>query len=267
MLPWIHIFLAILAYILFALLASVVTRKIGGNLKEMEGRSSQPILVIGAIANLCVLGITLLLLRFLDGRPISSLGLSFSSRDSNFSIVVIAAISAFAVIFIGLLSRTGRFQVGTHRPVKDLAGIMGMATVLAVLLVVALQEEVLYRGYITLNLLSYGPVVVIIVSTTLFAAIHLFTNRANFYQIVSWLLVGAVLSYAYLVSGSIWVPTVIHFATDLINVVVFSIVGQYSLFTISPSLTELHRAAYRVPYAVVLVVTLLAFYGPAIRIV
>ena len=39
-LPWIRIFLAVLAYILFALLASVIVRRIGKDLKEMEGRSS-----------------------------------------------------------------------------------------------------------------------------------------------------------------------------------------------------------------------------------
>jgi hypothetical protein len=72
LLPWIHIFLAILAYILIALLASAITRKLGGNLKEMEERSSPRVLVTGAIANLCVLAITLMLLRFLDGQPVGS---------------------------------------------------------------------------------------------------------------------------------------------------------------------------------------------------
>ena len=266
LLPWIHIFLAIFAYILIALLASVTTRKIDGNLKEMKERSSPRVLVVGAIANLCVLATTLMLLRFLDGRPVSALGFSFSSQDLIFTIVSIAAIFALAVAFIGFLRRTGRCQVEMHSPVKDMAGTWAMIAGLTVLLIVAIQEEVLFRGYITLNLLSYGPVVIIIVSTILFVAIHLLTNRTNFYQIVSWFLGGAVFAYAYLISGSIWVPIMLHFATDTINMVVFDIVGQYSLFTISPSLGERRRAAYRATYAVVLVVAFIVFYGLHIKI-
>lgn len=266
LLPWVHIFLAIFAYILIALLASVITRKVGGNLKEMGERSSPRVLVIGAIANLCVLTITLVLFRFLDRQPVSSLGFSFSSKDLIFTIVTIAAIFALAAAFIGFLRRTGRCQVETHTPVKDMAGTGAMIAVLAVLLIVAIQEEVLFRGYITLNLLSYGPVVVIIVSTILFVAIHLLTNRTNFYQIVSWFLGGVVLVYAYLISGSIWVPIMLHFATDMINMVVFDIVGQYSLFTISPSLGERQRAVYRATYAVVFVVAFIVFYGVHVKI-
>ena len=266
LLPWIHISVAILAYILIALLASVITRKAGGNLKEMEERSSPRVLVIGAIANFCVLAITLMLFRFLDGQPVSSLGLSFSSQDLVFAIVTIATIFALAVAFIGFLRRTGRYQVQTQAPVKDMAGTSAMIAVLAVLLIVAIQEEVLFRGYITLNLLAYGTVVVIIVSTILFVAIHLLTNRTNFYQIVSWFLGGVVLVYAYLISGSIWVPIMLHFATDVINMIVFDIVGQYSLFTISPSLGEHQRAAYRVTYAMVLGVAFIVFYGVHLKI-
>ena len=80
LLPWIRIFLAVFAYIVIALLASAIVRKIGQNLKEMEGRTSPQVLFVGAITNLCVLGTTLLLLVFLDKRTISSLGILFRIR-------------------------------------------------------------------------------------------------------------------------------------------------------------------------------------------
>lgn len=77
---------------------------------------------------------------------------------------------------------------------------------IVVLLIVAVQEEVLFRGYITLNLISYDPVVIIAVSTILFTAVHFLTNKVNIYQIMAWLLAGAVFSYSYLVTKSIWIP-------------------------------------------------------------
>ena len=176
-------------------------------------------------------------------------------------------IVALALALIQWLRRTGRSRVSSHQPVKDPSGLPGLIVLILVLFIVALQEEVLYRGYITLNLLDRGPVVIILASTLIFAAIHLLTNRANFYQILSWLISGAIFAYAYLISGSIWVPIVIHFATDLTNVLLFNIVGQLSFFTITPAPTDRHRALVRAAYAILQLAVLLAFYGPALKLV
>ena len=266
-LPWFHIFAGVLVYIIFALLASFVTRKAGGNLKELSGRTSQLVILIGALTNLLVLIATLLLLAFWVGLPLSDLGLSFRSRDLFVSIIGVAAMAALALALILWLHRTGRSRVRSQPPVKDLSGLPGLIVGVLVLFIVALQEEVLYRGYITLNLLDSGPFVIILVSTLVFAAIHLLTNQANFYQILSWLISGTVFSYAYLTSGSIWVPIVIHFATDLTNVFVFNIVGQFSFFTITPIPTDRQRAVVRIIYAILLLATLLAFYGTAMKLI
>ena len=260
-LPWLRIFVGVLVYIIFALLASFVTRKAGGNLKEMAGRTSQMVILVGALTNLLVLIATLLLLVFWVGLPLNALGITFRNRDFFVSIIGVVAIFGLDLALILWLSRTGRSHIRTHTPVKDLSGLPGLIIGVLVLFIVALQEEVLYRGYITLNLLDSSPLVIILVSTLIFALIHLLTNHANFYQILSWLISGAVFSYAYLASGSIWVPIVIHFATDLTNVFVFNIVGQFSFFSITPVPTDRHRAVVRIIYATLLLAILLAFYG------
>jgi membrane protease YdiL (CAAX protease family) len=266
-LPWIRIFLAVFAYIVIAILASMIVRKVGKDLKEMGSRTSPRVLFVGAITNLCVLVTTILLLLFLDRRPIQSLGILFSNKDLAFATIGAIAIFIFATAFVGLLNWSGRFQVSPNKPLKDSNETANFLGGVIVLLIVALQEEVLYRGYITLNLLSFGPVVVIVVSTIIFAAIHLLTNRGSLYQILSWLVSGAVFSYVYLISGSIWVPVVLHFATDLTNLLIFNIVGQFSLFKISPPVTARPLATFRVASVMVLVGILLAFYGATIRLV
>ena len=266
LLPWIRIFLAVFAYIVIALLASAIVRKIGQNLKEMEGRTSPQVLFVGAITNLCVLGTTLLLLVFLDKRTISSLGILFSNKDLAFATIGAVTIFILAAAFVGLLKQSGRFQVNPNQPLKNFSEAVNFFGGVIVLLIVALQEEVLYRGYITLNLLSFGPIVVIVVSTIIFTAIHLLTNHSNLYQILSWLVTGAVFSYVYLITGSIWVPVVLHFAIDVTNMLVFNIVGRFSLFEISPKVTARPMASFRVASAVVLVGVLLALFGTAIRL-
>jgi membrane protease YdiL (CAAX protease family) len=266
-LPWIRIIVVTLTFIFFAVLASRLIRKAGGNLKEMKNRTSRRILVVGTVANLSVLAVTLLFLKFIDGRQIAALGFMFSVKEMAFSTVGTVMTFTLAILFIGLLGYSSRFRVRLQKPLKNHAQLTGLGGSLFVLLVVAIQEEVLFRGYITLNLLLYGPVVVIIVSTILFSAIHLLTNRFSFYQILSWLLIGAFLSYAYLISGSIWVPIILHFAIDATNMVVFNIVGKYSIFKIIPAVTEQNRAIYRIVYTAALLTVLLVFYAPSIKLV
>ncbi len=265
-LPWLRIALGILTYIVIALGASYFIRKVGEDIKSFKGRSSLLVLAIGMIANLCILFVTILLVRFLDRRSLAALGLSFSNRDAVFSTTAILVICGLALAFILYLNKTGKNQIGIQSPLKGSTGKWGGLAVWATLLVVALQEEVLFRGYLTLNLLNFGPLVIIAVTTLIFAGIHVLTNRVNFYQFSGWLIGGAVLSFAYLITGTLWVPVLLHFATDMINVLFFDIMGEFSLFEINPSLNAEHRIGYRVMYALALVIALLVFFGPSLSI-
>ncbi|MGD8427588.1 MAG: type II CAAX endopeptidase family protein [Balneolaceae bacterium] len=265
-LPWLRITAAIIVYVIFALLALIVTSKMDIDLKKMESRTSVPILFIGAFANLCILGIILLLLTFWDGHPLGSLGLSFLTKDFLYSAIGIGLIFFAAVIFIYLVQASGRATLTFEKPAKDQSDMIGLIGGIVTLFIVALQEEVLYRGYITLNLLQYSPAIIIIVTTILFTVIHLITNRGGFYQILSWLMGGALFSYIYLITGSIWVPILLHFATDLNNMLIFNIAGRFSFFRISPAITKRQLAFYKIVTSLMLVAILLALYGPSFNL-
>jgi membrane protease YdiL (CAAX protease family) len=260
--PWLHILLALIAYFVVAILASVAVRKTGGDLKSMEERSSPRILLIGAAANLGVLAIVLLLLVIVDGLPISALGLTLTSTDLIGALTAAFATVVLAVAYVGWLSKSGQIQVKPQQPASSRAGIRKMGLGLLVLLVVVLQEEVLYRGYVVLNVQSLGALAVILISTLIFVLIHFLTNRVNRFQVVSWTVSGLVLAAAYLASGSIWVPVILHYATDLTNVLVFNITGQSSLFAISPALSEQQRAVYRGVYGMAVMAIFLLFLAP-----
>ena len=264
--PWLRIVLGVLIYIAFALGASVAIRKAGQDVKEMQGRSSLMILNIGSITNLCVLVVILLLVRFLDRQPLGALGLGFNARQIAFSIVAVIAICLLALAFVMVLKWMGKIQFRARSPVTGAAGMKGMFAGWIMLLAVALQEEALFRGYLTLNLRGYGAVVILTVTTLVFAGIHVLTNRVSLTQFIGWLIGGAVLGYAYLLTGSIWVAIVLHFVTDMINVLVFDILGEHSVVAITPVLTANHRAVYRIGYALVLVAALLVFFGPTLAI-
>lgn len=55
---------------------------------------------------------------------------------------------------------------------------------LLVLLIIAVLEKVLYRGYVFLNLHLFGSIVFLGGSTLIFVLIHFLTNRVNLHQIL-----------------------------------------------------------------------------------
>ncbi len=259
--PYLHIFVAICVYFSFAILASLVARKAGINLKEMAARTSSTLLWIGAAANLAALLVILLLIRVLDHRPVSLIGVSITRKDILFSLIAVAGTFVLATFYVIWLMRRGKFQVTAHGPVQGKGGLLNLVAGLLVVFIIAAQEEVLYRGYIFLNLKQFGPVVFLVVSTLIFVLIHFLTNRVNLHQILSWLLSGLVLAVAYLISGSIWVPIFLHFAIDATNVLVFNITGQYAFFDILPPLTERDRTFYRLVYGMIMLAAILFTYG------
>jgi uncharacterized protein len=260
--PYIRILIAICLYFAFAVSASLIAQKTGINLKDMKGRTSPQLLLIGAAANLGALIAILLLLIFVDGKTVSALGVAIRPKDYVFSILAFITTFLLAVVYISFLKRRQLFQISVHKPTQGIGGAFNLIAGLFVLFLVAIQEEMLYRGYVFLNLAKFNPLVILAASTLIFTLIHFLTNRVNLHQILSWLLSGLILGGVYLVSGSIWVPIVVHFAIDATNVLIFNITGQYSLFTISPQLTERDRTVYRLVYEIAMIVFLLAVYGP-----
>lgn len=261
-LSWFHILLALVAYFVAAVLASVVVRKIGGDLKSMAGRSSSRVLVIGAVANLGVLVIVLLLLTLVDGLPISALGLTLTTTDLIGALLGAVMTIGLALAFVGWLNTSGKIQIRRQPFTSNRTGWANLSLGWLVLFIVVLQEEVLYRGYVILNLRAMSAAAQLFISTAIFVLVHFLTNKVNRFQVISWVVSGLVLGGAYLISGSLWVPIVLHYATDLTNVMIFNITGQSSLLAISPALSEKQRAIFRGVYGVAMAVILVLLFSP-----
>ncbi len=258
-LGWVRIAVLVVVYLTVALLASAAIRRRGSDLRDMEARSSSFPLIVGAAGNVLVLAATLAFLALVDGRPLSSLGLGFGHRDLLFSMAAAVLTPASAGLFLMVLRRLRLVQVQPRALSRHHA--RGLLAVAGVLLAVALQEEVLYRGYVTLNLLTYGAPTVIVASTLIFTLIHFPTNRVTRPQVVSWLLGGLVLGWSYLASGSIWVPVILHFGIDMTNVVALGVVGDLALVDLSRPISARDRAMYRLGYAALIGSALFVVYG------
>ena len=255
-----RVLLAVAIFIGFALLASVTARRLGANHRDMETRTSTAMLAVGLVANVAVLGCILAIIGFVDRRPLSSLGLTLTGHDAVVLAFAVAVTVALAAAFIAVRRVSGAVRV--RRADADAADSRrGAMAVVAVLAVVALQEEVLFRGYITLNLLPFGWPAVVLASTGLFVGVHLLTNKTSTAQVLSWSVSAAILVLPYLLSGSIWVPVVLHLVTDVLNVVAFGIVGRYAVVVVTPPLSERARTTYRVIAGVAMAALFFVGYG------
>lgn len=260
--PWLRVGIAVAGYLVAAVGASMLIKRVGANHKDMAARTGRAVALIGLVTNLLVLGLVLLMVSFLDRRPLGDLGLGVDARDLGVIAASLVVISVLAALYLLRLRASGASDVTRRRAAPGSApDATGGLLIVLVLVAVALQEEVLFRGYVALNLLQYGWAVVAVTSTVVFAAIHLLTNHADAAQVTSWLVGGALFVVAYLVSGSLWVAIVLHLAADLTNVVAFGIVGRYTPWTIEPPPSGAWRASYRAVSSAALALVLLVGYG------
>jgi len=252
---------AVAVYFIFAAVSAVLVRRFGGNLKEMKGRSSGIVPLIGMLANLAILGIVLVLFHTLDGRQLSRLGIRFGASDLLFTATSVIMVVGLAVIYVHVIARFGGLQIEKNSFFAKTDALRGVALAVLLLIAVSAQEEVLFRGYIVSNLRSMSTPWIVLIASVIFAVIHVPTNKVGAAQLVSWLLGGLLLTSVYVVSGSIWVAIVLHFAIDFTNVLVFNIAGQNSLYRFTPPLSVAQRTWFRLIQTVATLAVLLAFYG------
>ena len=116
---------------------------------------------------------------------------------------VVVALAVAAVATFGKLTFT------TTLSAHSLARV---ALVLLVLLMGSLAEELIFRGYPFQRLVeAIGPGGAILVFSTLFALVHLMNPGASFWGLMNTVMIGVVLSLAYLRTRALWLPWGFHF--------------------------------------------------------
>jgi membrane protease YdiL (CAAX protease family) len=162
--------------------------------------------------------------RFFDKRTFSSLGLSFKTvwvKD------IIAGIS-IAAIMMGSIFTIAYFLNWIN--VKSFAwesdgiptAVMQTVIWLTIFVLVGWQEELLSRGYHLQNLadginITWG----VILSSLVFAVLHIFNPGASWISTFGILLAGLFLSLGYILTKQLWLPIGLHIGWNFFEGVVF----------------------------------------------
>ena len=120
--------------------------------------------------------------------------------------IVGMALTGLAVAPIAIWGNASiHFHVGLHQ-------LPRAGAVLFVLVVGALGEELMFRGYPFQRLEEgIGAIGAIAVFSVLFGAVHLANPSASFWGVINTILIGIVLAIAYLRTRALWLPWGIHF--------------------------------------------------------
>jgi membrane protease YdiL (CAAX protease family) len=161
------------------------------------------------LAALMLVAFTALELR-LDGEPnpISAQGFPFN-REAKPQFIK-GLLLAWLLVAIGVLAilSFGSYEVAvfTYPTVW-----LKLVAVLWVLITAALAEEIAFRGYPFQKLVEgVGGFWATVLSALLFGVVHIFNPFASVYSFINTVLVGILLSLAYLRTRSLWLPWGFH---------------------------------------------------------
>ncbi|CAN5613779.1 hypothetical protein BH23GEM10_BH23GEM10_05000 [soil metagenome] len=150
------------------------------------------------------------LIRGVDGRPVTALGLGLS-RQAGVQTALGAAIGAgaLAAAVLALLGTGALHYVAQPGTAGAWAAIvLGHA---AVFTVAAFAEEALFRGYpFQVLARAGGPVVAVMVTSVLFAIAHGANPDVGPIALANIFLAGVMLGVAYLRTLSLWFVTAVH---------------------------------------------------------
>ena len=174
-------------------------------------------------------GLVCLILFFLwrNGEPVNRAGWTWRHPVRE----LIIGVACFVPVFLGaaLLERV-MLRAGLSGPATPLPSFLkeqGLAEgLLAVILVmvVALAEETIFRGYLLLRLLPIlrSKTAAVLVSSAIFAVGHGYEGSAGLATVG---VMGAVFALIYLWRGSLVAPIVMHFLQDFLSIVLLPLLG------------------------------------------
>ena len=162
--------------------------------------------------------------RLLDRRDFSSLGFR-RNRGWTLDLILGLALGAVQMLVIfGIGWVGGWLSVGLLDGAALARGLAAGGVAAALFVLVAVGEELMFRGYLLANLCEgSGPMLALVLTSLFFGVFHALNPNFNLLALVNISLAGLVMGYAWLVSGNLWLPMAYHFSWNFFQGPVFSL--------------------------------------------
>ena len=146
-----------------------------------------------------------LFMKFIDRKPLMSLGLKYEGFQQDFKFGLILGAGLIAIGFFSL------FILGYVRVESFSFPFLDIVLYLILFVVVAFHEEIMLRGYILRSLMeSMNRYLALTISSLIFMTVHLLNPNISFLGVVNLFLAGIVLGIYYVHKSNLWLPIGMH---------------------------------------------------------
>jgi membrane protease YdiL (CAAX protease family) len=185
-------------------------------------KTSEQHLIIAFFGLLGTFFLLWLFMKFVDKEKFANLGFHIKNKLKEFNLgFIIGAIIMIIGYLLLLFMNEIQFKEIVFNPKEIIISIF-------VYSIVAVVEEALFRGYVLRNLmLSFNKYIALIVTSLLFALLHLVNPNINIFSFFNLFLAGILLGTSYIFTKNLWFPIALHFSWNLFQTLLgFNVSGQ-----------------------------------------
>ncbi|MBA4320283.1 MAG: CPBP family intramembrane metalloprotease [Flavobacterium sp.] len=168
-----------------------------------------------------------LFMKYVDNEKFINLGFHLKNKSKHFYLGVFLGFFIMGFAYL-LLS-----QIDEIKYVKTIFKIKEILLSLGLFIIVAINEEVLMRGYVLRNLMySFNKYIALIFSSFLFSLMHGLNPNMDWFSYLNLFLAGILLGSTYIFTKNLWFPIALHFSWNFFQSLFgFKVSGQdyYSL--------------------------------------
>jgi membrane protease YdiL (CAAX protease family) len=189
----------------FQVIGSLV---IGADISDLDAVfTDTESLIVGAFGMFGVFVLLSIFMKYVDKEPFINLGFSVKGRAMDIATgLVVGAVSMGAGYYLLLSMGEIKFE-GMSFNMSDFLITVGL------FIIVAVVEEVLFRGYVLRNLMrSYNKYIALVISSILFALMHGINPNISWFGMFDLFLAGLALGVSYSYTKNLWFPIAYHFS-------------------------------------------------------
>lgn len=191
-------------------------------------------LIISAFNLLGTFLVVWIFMEFVDKQKFVQLGFQIKNRTKDIVVGILLGALIMGAGYL-LLYLLGEIQFS-----RMVLNFTDLTLIILHFFIVALVEEVLFRGYILRNLMiSFNKYVALILSSALFSLMHGFNPNVSSFSLIGLFLAGVLLGATYIFTKNLWFPIALHFSWNLFQSLLgFNVSGQDSYSIVEHQIRE-----------------------------
>jgi len=201
------------AEVIITLPLMIATGMDGENIGNITGPNRTNILLLTSILQfIATLLVVFVFVRFIEKKPLSSLGLSLKGKTIHF---IIGMLLGIGLITFGtlMLMALGLVTLNLGNPT-----ITSLASSVLLFAIVAFNEEIMARGYLLRVVMeSAGKYWALAISSLVFALLHAMNPNFSWIAMVNLFLAGILLGVYYIHYKNLWFSIGLHFTWNFVQ--------------------------------------------------